>query len=369
MGSPVKDYYEILGVDKKASQDEIKKAYRKLARKYHPDLNPGDKTAEHKFKELNEAYEILGDEKKRSDYDQYGRSPFEGGPGGGPGPGFDYRTYTSGDRFDFGGFGDVFSDLFGAGAGTETVNLKGPDLVMGLELSLEEAFSGVTKQFTFNRDVPCKDCGGTGAETSQQCEKCGGIGKVSSSRGFFKMAQPCSACSGTGRKITKICTACGGRGKVAHTESIKVKIPAGVDTSSRVRIRGMGGTGQGGGPAGDLQIEITLKPHPAFTRKGENIYVDLPVTFGEAALGAKIEVPTVGGAAAMTLPPGTQGGQKFKLSGKGFPSPKTGHRGDLFITIKIVVPKIIPEKSKSFIEEIETLYRESPRKGMVKARE
>jgi molecular chaperone DnaJ len=363
MAPSVKDYYETLGVDKKASQDEIKKAYRKLARKYHPDLNPGDKAAEHKFKELNEAYEVLGDGKKRTEYDQYGRSPFEGGPGS------DFRTYTSGDRFDFGGFGDVFSDLFGTAAGTETAELKGPDLVMGLELSLEEAFSGVTKPVAFNREVACKDCGGTGAESYGQCEKCGGTGKVTSSRGFFKTAQYCSACGGSGRKITKTCRACGGRGKVTHRQSIKVKIPAGVDTGSKVRIRGMGGAGQGGGPAGDLQIEITLKHHPFFARKGDNLYIDLPVTFGEAALGSKIEVPTIDGVAAMTLPPGTQGGQKLKLSGKGFPSPKTGRRGDQYVTIKIVVPRNIPEKAKSVIEEIEALYRESPRKGMVKANE
>ena len=359
MSPSVKDYYETLGVDKKASQDEIKKAYRKLARKYHPDLNPGDKTSEQKFKELNEAYEVLGDDKKRAEYDQYGRSPLEGGPG------FYYRTYISGDRFDFGGFGDVFSDLFG-GAGNETDYLRGPDLVMGLELSLEEAFSGVTKPITFNREMNCKDCGGSGAETYRQCEKCRGTGKVSASRGFVRMSQPCGSCGGSGRVTTKACRSCGGRGRVMHTESLKVKIPAGADTGSRIRIRGMGGAGQGGGPAGDLQIEITVKNHPIFKRKGDDINVEIPVTFGEAALGAKIEVPTIDGISAMTLPPGTQGGQKFKLSGKGFPSSKTGRRGDQFVTIKIAVPKNINDKAKSVIQEIEGLYRESPRKGMVR---
>jgi molecular chaperone DnaJ len=360
MPPSVKDYYETLGVDKKSSQDEIKKAYRKLARKYHPDLNPGDKTAERKFKELNEAYEVLGDEKKRAEYDQYGRSPFEAG-----GPGFDYRSYTSGDRFDFGGFGDVFSDLFG-GAGSETAHMKGPDLVMGLELSLEEAFSGVTRPITFNREVNCRECGGTGAETYRQCERCRGTGKISASRGFFRMAQPCSACGGTGRVTTNACKACGGRGKTMHTESLKVKIPAGADTGSRVRIRGMGGAGMGSGPAGDLQIEITVKGHPVFKRKGDDINVEVPVTFGEAVLGAKIEVPTIDGISAMTLPPGTQGGQKFKLSGKGFPSTKTGRRGDQLVTIKIAVPRNVTEKAKSAVKETDGLYRESPRKGMVR---
>jgi len=362
MPPQVKDYYETLGVDKKASQEEIKRSYRKFARKYHPDLNPGDKTAEQKFKEVNEAYEVLGDEKKRAEYDQYGHSPF-GAPGG---PGFDYRTYTSGDRSDFGGFGDIFSDLFGAGGRPETAGLKGPDLIMGLELTLEEAFTGVTKAITFSRETPCKTCVGTGAEAYQKCDKCGGTGKVSASKGFFKMSQYCSACGGTGKKVIKSCRACGGRGRTVHTESIKVKIPAGADTGSRVRLRGMGGGGQGGGPSGDLQIEITVREHPIFKRSGDNISVDVPVTFGEAALGAKIEVPTIDGAAAMTLPAGTQGGQKFKLSGKGFPSTKTGRRGDEYVNIRVAVPKNISDKAKTAIKEIEALYKESPRKGMVK---
>jgi molecular chaperone DnaJ len=361
MAPQVKDYYELLGVDKKASHDEIKKAFRKLARKYHPDLNPGDKTAEHKFKEINEAYGVLGDEKKRSEYDQYGRSPFEGG-----GPGFDYRAYTSGDRFDSGGFGDIFSEMFGAGGGHEKFATRGPDMIMGLNLTLEEAFSGVTKPISFVREAPCKACGGTGAETYQQCAACKGTGKVSTAKGFFKMAQYCSACGGTGRKVTKVCGACGGNGRTMHTESLKVKIPAGADTGSKVRFRGMGGAGQGGGPSGDLQIEITVRDHPIFKRTGDNILVDIPVTIGEAALGAKIEVPTIDGTAAMTLPPGTQGGQKFKLSGKGFPSAKTGRKGDQLVTIKIAVPKKITDAARAALQEVEALYGQSPRKGMVK---
>ncbi len=357
----MKDYYKILGIDKKASQEEIKKAYRKLARKYHPDLNPGDKGAERKFKEINEAYEVLGDGKKKAEYDQFGRSPFGEG-----GPGFDFRTFTSGDRFDFGGFGDIFSDLFGTGARHESVNLRGPDLVMSLDLTLEEAFSGVTKPIKFSRELSCKNCNGSGAETFQQCNTCRGTGKISASKGFFKMSQYCNSCGGTGIKITKACNFCGGRGKTLSTESIKVKIPAGADTGSRVKVRGMGGAGEGSGPAGDLQIEIMVKQHPLFTRKGDNVYLDVPVTFGEASLGAKIEVPTIDGIAAMTLPPGTHGGQKFKLSGKGFPSSKTGRKGDQYVNIKIAVPKNITDKAKASINEIEALYKESPRKGMVK---
>lgn len=354
-----RDYYDVLGVGKNVSQDEIKKAYRKLARKYHPDLNPKDKGAEQKFKEVNEAYEVLGDEKKRSEYDQFGRTPFEGGQG------FDYRAYTSGDRFDFGGFGDVFSDLFGGGGAASEDNSRGSDLIMGLELTLEEAFSGTTKSVSFNRDIKCAVCGGTGAESYRQCDRCKGTGKVTaSSRGFFKMAQVCPVCGGTGKITTRACKACAGRGKIMHTETIKVKIPAGADTGSRVRVKGMGSPGRGGGQEGDLQIEITVREDPFFKRKGEDIYVEIPVTFGEAVLGSKIDVPTIDGMTVMKLPPATQGGQKFKLTGKGFPS-KSGRRGDQFVTIKIAVPKHVSETGRAAIQEIERLYKEPPRRGIV----
>lgn len=359
MAPSAKDYYETLGVSRKATQDEIKKAFRKLARKYHPDLNPGDKNAEQKFKELNEAYAVLGDEKKRADYDRFGHSGFQGGPG------FDYRAYTSGDRFDFGGFGDIFSDLFGSNMRGRPADIPGPDLVMSMELTLEEAFTGVTKPVSFNRDFTCSRCGGTGAESSENCSACQGTGKVTSSKGFFRMSQACAQCHGTGKKTTKPCRNCGGSGKTIKAEHIKVKIPAGADTGSRVRIRGMGGAGEGSGPSGDLQIEITVRPHPLFVRKDENLYLDLPVTFGEAALGARVEVPTLDGIASMTLPAGTQSGQKLKLSAKGFPSTKTGSRGDLIITVKVAVPKKVPDASRHAVEEIEALYTESPRKGLV----
>jgi molecular chaperone DnaJ len=362
MANEVKDYYKTLGVDKKASQDEIKKAFRKLARKYHPDLNPGDKTSEQKFKELNDAYGTLSDPKKRAQYDQFGSSPFGAG-----GPGFEgFQGQNYRETFDHGGFADIFSDLFGANARPETSYAKGPDLVMGIQLSLEEAFAGVTTPISFNREVPCRACNGTGAAMSQPCETCNGMGSVKTSKGFFKMSQACPVCRGTGRKITKACTACGARAKTIVTESVKVKIPAGADTGSRVKLRGMGGAGMGGGPSGDLLIDITVKPHSAFKRKGDDIYLELPVTFGEAALGAKIEVPTLDGISTMTLPQGTQGGQRLKLSGKGMPSPRAGTRGNQYIDVKIVVPKDLDSVAKEKVKEIDALYKDDPRKGLLR---
>lgn len=360
MAADAKDYYKTLGVSKDAPQDEIKKAFRKLARKYHPDLNPGDKSSEQKFKEINEAYGILNDPKKRAEYDQFGSSPFGAG-----GPGFEgYRTQDYGQTYDFGGFGDIFSDLFASGVRPEAAHARGADMVMGLELSIEEAFSGVTKTITFKREAPCGTCNGTGAESFQVCDVCKGTGSVQTSKGFFRMSQPCAACRGTGKKVTKSCRTCGGRGTIAQTETVKVKIPAGVDTGSKVKLKGMGGAGIGGGPSGDLHIEITVRPHPVFKRKGEDVYLDLPVTFAEAALGAKIEVPTLDGSTVMTLPPGTQGGQRLKLTGKGFPSPKSGIRGNQYVDVKIVVPKDLDTRAKDVIREVGGLYKEDPRRRL-----
>jgi len=355
-----KEYYKTLGVNKDASQDEVKKAFRKLARKYHPDLNPGDKVSEQKFKELNEAYEVLGDKKKRAEYDQFGSSPFGAGGQGYEG----FRTHDFRDAFQSGGFGDIFSDLFGSQRGPETYRMKGHDMVMNLDLLLDEAFSGVTKAISFSREVPCKQCQGSGGEASQICNVCKGAGSIKMSKGFFQMSQPCNACNGTGKKITKVCSVCNGRGKTLQTETIKVKIPRGADTGSRVKVRGKGGAGTGGGPSGDLFIEIKVRAHPLFKRKGDDLYLDLPVTFGEVALGAKIEVPTIDGRTVMTLPPGTQGGQRMKLSGKGLPSPKTGTRGNQYVDIKIVVPKDLNASEKEAITQINSFYKDDPRRGL-----
>lgn len=356
-----KDFYKILGVGKNTPPDEIKKAYRKLARKYHPDLNPGDKVAEQKFKEINEAYEVLGDQKKKSQYDQFGSAQFHAG-----GTGFEgFRATDFREGFEFGGFGDIFSDLFGTKARPEAYRAKGPDMLMGIELSLEEAFSGITRTITFSREVTCSTCSGSGAESSQVCDVCKGAGSIKASKGFFSMSQPCTACRGTGRKVTKVCSACRGTGKTLRTETVKVKIPGGADTGSRLKLKGLGGAGTGSGPPGDLIIEVTVRSHAIFKRKGDDIYLDLPVTFGEATLGGKIEIPTIDGTAAMTLPPGTQGGQRFKLSGKGFPSPKTGARGNQYVVIKIVVPKNLDNGARDKVRELEILYKEPPRERLM----
>lgn len=345
-----KDYYKTLNVSKDASQDDIKKAYRKLARKYHPDLNPGDKTAEEKFKEINEAYAVLSDPQKRAEYDRGGRT-FENFEG--------FKDFDFRESFNF---RDIFSNIFDTESKTEPRYARGENISAGIELTLEEAFTGVTKTMTFTRTVECESCRGSGAENYQTCDKCKGSGDIKVSKGFFKMSQACMECAGTGKKITAICKKCAGRGKILQTDTVNVKIPSGVDNGSVVKLRGKGNAGIGGAPAGDLLLEVTIKPHRIFKRKGDDIEVVLPVTFGEAALGAKLEVPTIDGISLMTLPPGTQSGQKFKLSGKGFISPKSKKRGDEYVEIKIVVPKNIPEKAKEAIKVVESLYKENPRK-------
>jgi molecular chaperone DnaJ len=353
MTAAAKDYYKILGVGKEATQEELKKAYRKLARKHHPDLNPNDKASEEKFKEISEAYAVLGDEKKRAEYDKGGTFNFEG--------------FEGFKGFDFGGgggnFTDIFGDILGGRFHHEAASLRGEDLIMGLDLSLEEAFAGTTMNIPISRSVACEGCRGKGAESFETCAKCHGTGRAETARGFFKIAQPCHDCGGTGKKAVSLCKNCGGRGNTFTDETLKVKIPVGADDGSIIRLKGKGNAGKGGGPSGDLLLEIGIKPHPVFQKKNNDIHVQIPVTFGEAALGTKIEVPTLDGSAMMKLPPGTQGGQRFKLSGKGYIT-RTGQRGAEYVEIKIAVPKNIPEKAKEAIRVIEDLYAEDPRKGL-----
>ncbi len=342
-----KDYYKILGVDRNASDEEIKRAYRRLARKYHPDLNPGNKEAEEKFKEINEAYSVLSDPEKRRQYDQGATFSFEG---------FDFSRPEFSDLFDF-GFGDIFSDIFGR---RTPAPQRGSDIVTEMEITLEEAYKGVTKPVTIRRHVHCTVCGGSGATAKEVCQTCRGSGTVGTSRGFFTFKQTCPSCRGSGQRITKICPSCRGNGRILLTETINIKIPKGVEDGQRVKVRGMGEAGEYGGPPGDLYIEVRLKPHEIFKREGKDLYVEVPVTFPEAALGGRIEVPTLDGIALMNLPKGSQGGQKFKLKGKGMPTQEGGH-GDLYAVIKIVVPDISTPEEEALIKKLEGLYRKNPR--------
>lgn len=352
MATKSRDYYEILGLKKDATDADIKKSYRRLARKYHPDVNPGDKNAEQKFKEINEAYEILGDKKKREQYDQFGSEGFEHVHG------FD-GFGTAG----FGGFSggastaeDIFADLFGGGFRQTVRPTAGPDLLTSLEISLEEVYKGATKTISFRREVPCVSCGGSGAESSQTCSQCKGTGVIKQGRGFFNMSQPCTACRGSGRMTTGVCSTCGGRGNSVKSESLNVKIPPGAETGSRLKIRGKGGAGSYGGPAGNLYIELTVKPHPVFERKKDDIYVTVPITIGKAVLGGKVEVPTLDGNVSMTIPKGTDSGKKFKLKGRGIPEKKSGRRGDEYAVIKIIVPKDVSARVEEALNEVEKSY-------------
>jgi len=349
MSASTKDFYEILGVKKDAATDAIKKAYRKLARKHHPDLNPGDKSAEKKFKEINEAYEVLSDSKKRTEYDQYGKTAFDGGHG--------FEGFGAGNFGGGGASADMFSDLFSSFR-QEDVSRQGADLATHLDISLEEAYKGVTKPITLTREVPCKACSGSGAESSQTCSACKGAGSIKQNRGIFRLSQPCPACQGRGRVVTKRCNTCRGNGSTVATETITVKIPPGAATGSRVKLKGRGGAGSQGGPAGNLYIELTVRPHPVFKRDGNNLYVEVPVTVVEAVLGGKIKVPTLDGSVTMTLPPGTDSGKKFRLKGKGIPNIKTGISGDEYALIKIVVPKKVSKKTKEALTELEKAYKE-----------
>lgn len=353
MATGTRDFYEIVGVKKDASAAEIKKAYRKLARKHHPDVNPGDKNAEQKFKEINEAYEILSDPKRKEQYDQFGEAGFEGAHGFQGFGGQDFGAGFSG----FGGAEDIFSDLFGGGFGQRERPAMGADLMTSLEITLEDAYKGVKRSISLRREIPCSTCGGSGAESSQTCSSCKGAGSIKQGRGFFNMSQPCPSCRGTGKIITKACAVCGGNGSTMKSETLSVKIPPGSDTGTRLKLRGKGGAGMRGGPSGNLYIDLTVKPHPAFKRIKDDLFVDVPVTVDEAILGGKVKVPTLDGIVTMTLPAGTDSGKKFKLKGKGIPNKRTGNKGDQFAVIKIVVPKSVNKKTKEALEEVKKAYK------------
>src|SRR4029078_4235308 len=382
-----KDYYQILGVKKNAKADEIKKSYRKLARKYHPDVNPNDKSAEEKFKEVQEAYDVLSDEKKSKVFDRFGYyndnldpdAPFASGAtaGGAGAQGFDFSGF-SWDTSTSGGssFRDIFSDLFGGSAGAagarrepeppRPLPKKGRDIEIPLALSFEEAFKGLTTNITVNRMQQCARCEGAGDTGGPviTCPTCSGTGQVMRSGGRLQFSQPCPDCEGTGRRRTP-CSLCNGKGVTPKTEQVKVRIPAGVDTGSRVRIPKKGHGGRLGAEPGDLYIVTNVGKHPFFTRKGDNVYVTVPISVSEAALGAKIEVPTVEGKAQLKIPPGTESGQKFRLRERGFPSLRNPSlRGDQFVEVKITLPRVISEETKQVLRQFETLNPENPWKTM-----
>ncbi len=371
------DYYKTLGVKRTSTQDEIRKSYRRLARKYHPDVNPGDKSAEEKFKQISEAYDILSDAKKREVYDKYGTysetirdAASRGEPAGGGGFDFDWSVFSGAQGAgpspgSGGGFRDIFGDLFSGGKtpnATRPKRERGSDMEVPLALSFEEAINGLTANINVRRTDLCPNCGGTGDANGAMivCPSCSGSGKISTGSGFLRFDQACGDCGGTGKR-RPTCQNCHGKGAVPKYETVKVRIPAGVDTGSRVRVQGKGEAGLKGAPAGDLFIVTNVAPHPVFTRKGDNIYCTVPITLPEAALGAKIEVPTVAGKAQLRIPPGTQSGQMFRLREKGAPSLRGATRGDQYVEVRIVLPKIIDEDSKNLLREFAKRNPENPR--------
>jgi molecular chaperone DnaJ len=382
---PKHDYYETLSVPKGASDEDIKKSYRKLARKYHPDLNPGDKSAEERFKNVQEAYDVLSDQKKRQMYDQVGFYS-ENGNTGGAGPGAGEQPHGMNfDGFDFsdyftsqggaggrgqprqtggsGGFSDIFSQFFRRG-GKEQAEApeKGSDLEYGLNIDFWQAIRGTQARLNITRQDVCGTCNGSGAAPggSATCPQCNGSGQVEQMAGAMKFNLTCPRCGGKG-KLQNVCPTCHGEGRVATTETVTVNIPAGAQNGSRLRVPGKGNSGTGGAPAGDLYINTRVEEHPFFHRNGDNIEIRVPVTVTEAGLGAKIEVPTIDGRALLKIPPGTQNGQKFRLREKGVFNARKNQRGDQIVEAAIQAPKVQDERTKEILRELAKLHPEDPR--------
>lgn len=355
-----RDYYEVLGLKKGASEDEIKKAFRKMALKYHPDKNPGDKTAEEKFKEVNEAYSILSDPEKKKLYDQFGHAGVDPNSGfGGAGGGFGGFGGSYDDIFDM--FGNMFGGGFGGFGSRAQRNgpRKGRDLQKAMTITFEEAAFGVKKEIQVNKNVECSKCHGSGAAPGtqkQQCPKCGGSGQIHTTQrtpfGQFSNVQPCDRCGGTGEIIETPCPDCGGSGYIRKNVKIQVNIPAGVDNDSIIPLRGQGEPGVNGGPAGDLYIVISVKPHKLFKRKGSDLQLEIPISFEQAALGAEIVVPTLEEKIKYKVPAGTQPGTKFRIKGKGVPNVRNGRKGDLYIKVNLEVPTKLNAEQKKAVEEM-----------------
>lgn len=366
------DYYETLGISRNSTQEEIKKAYRKSALKYHPDRNPGDVQAEKKFKEISEAYEVLSDEKKRQIYDQYGADALRGANMGGPGGHAGFSSMEEALKTFMGAFGggggdSIFDSFFGVEP-DDAEERQGASKKMNLSVSFEEAMKGVEKEVVLNNYAPCSKCDGSGAASPssiKKCPRCKGSGQIHQSRGFFSMTSVCPQCYGKGKTITDPCSECHGDGRVKKKQHIKIKIPAGIDTGMRLRMAGYGDAGEGGGPSGDLYVFISVEPHSVFQREGDDIFVELPLSFSEAALGCKKELPTPHGSSCrISIPEGTQSGKILRVKGEGSPNVNGRGRGDMLVKVSVETPVNLNEKQKELMHQFAELEKEqnSPRK-------
>ncbi len=351
-----RDYYEVLGLSKGASEDEIKKAYRKLAKKYHPDMNPGDKDAEMKFKEVNEAYSILSDSEKKSRYDQFGHAGVDPSYDAGQG-GFSGFGGFGGMDFDM---GDIFSSFFGGGQSRRNGPVPGEDLLVRTTISFEEAAFGCQKTISFTRTESCSSCAGTGAEPGthpETCSKCGGTGQIRVQQrtmlGMMQTSRPCDVCGGTGKIIKTPCKTCRGQGFEKKNKKFDAAIPAGINDGERIVMRGQGNTGRRGGPNGDLVVEIHVRPHPVFERSGYDLYCEVPISYTEAVLGGKIMIPTLEGKEEFKLPEGTQTGTRFSLKNRGVQMIRSKARGDLYFTVQVEVPRNLSAAQKELLKSFE----------------
>lgn len=367
-----RDFYKTLGVDPEASADEVKKAYRKLAQKNHPDANPDDPTAEERFKEISEAYAVLSDAEQRKEYDQVRRLAASGGGFGGFGPGgFGGGGYQQQVRVEdlqdlLGGLGGL-GDIFGFGGGSRRGGpSRGADLQTELSIGFDDAAHGVTTSVTVRGPAACSRCGGNGAEPGTSvstCPTCGGRGVVAQNQGFFSFSQACPQCGGTGRIIPTPCTNCRGTGAEQRSRQLKLKVPAGVSDGTVLRLRGKGAPGPGGGPAGDVLVRIRVATSPIFGRKGNDLTLTVPITYPEAALGSRIEVPTLNGQVRLKVPPGTPSGKTFRVRGKGI-APETGKTGDLLVTVQVAVPSKVSKDERKLLEDLAAMETEDPRSNL-----